>query len=368
MKRLVFLVSCAIVVVSLTGFVQQAVAQQESASTPRLSPEQIAQLQAKADAGNSDAQVSLGRAYEDGDGVPQSDRLAVSWYKAAAEQGNAKAQNNLGLMFRSGLGVDQDKAEAVRWYGKAAKQGNPNAMFNLGTAYYNGDGVAADEVASFAWLLLAQQFGSVSADGATKRMKDEAGNRESEALEKIGGMYQKGDELPQRSSEAINWYRKATENGDGRVQIKLASLLLQNPNGTTNYAEARRLCEGAAGLHYSPGAYCMGQIYDHGWGVERNLSEAAKWYSDAANMGLAVATLRVGEMYWKGEGLKQDKISAYEFIYLAASADIPEAKQESEMLEKELTRKEVKEAKAKAVEWSHQHAHLVLKEKTPTAN
>ncbi len=85
-------------------------------------------------------------------------------------------------------------------------------------------------------------------------------------------------------------------------------------------------------------------------------------------MGLAVAALRVGEMYWKGEGFKQDKISAYEFIYLASSSGIPEAKQEGEILEKELTRKEVEKGKAKAVEWTHQHAQLVLKGKTLTTN
>jgi uncharacterized protein len=269
-------------------------------------------------------------------------------------------------MYRSGLGVDQNKVEAIVWYRKAAKQENPNAMFNLGTAYYNGDGVGVDETTAYAWFLLAQQLGSLPATDAAMRMKDEAGRLESDALEKIGDMYQKGDELPRRSSEAINWYRKAAENGDGRVQIKLANLLLQNQGASPDFVEAHRLCEKAASLRYSPGAYCMGQIYDHGWGVGRDLQQAAKWYGDAASMGLAIAALRVGEMYWKGEGLKQDKISAYEFVYIASS--IPEAKQELEMLEKELTPKEVKTGKAKAVEWSHQHAQLVIREKALTVN
>ena len=134
---------------------------------------------------------SLGRAYEAGNGVSKSDREAVKWYKTAAERGNAKAQNSLGLMFRSGLGVDQDKAEAVRWYRKAAKQEKPNDMFNLGTAYYNGDGVDVDEAMAYAWFLLGQQFGSSPADAAAKRMKDEAGNLESGAFEKVAEMYEK---------------------------------------------------------------------------------------------------------------------------------------------------------------------------------
>ena len=112
----------------------------------------------------------------------------------------------------------------------------------------------------------------------------------------------KVDELPQRPNNAVSWFRKAAENGEGRVEVKLAKLLLQNPGDTSNYAEVRHLCDKAANQRYAPGAYCMGQIYDHGWGVDRDLAQAAKWYGDALDMGLAIAALRVGEMYWKGEG------------------------------------------------------------------
>ena len=77
-------------------------------------------------------------------------------------------------MFRAGRGVEQDKTEALKWYHKAAKQKNPNAMFHLGTAYYNGDGTGIDDVTAYAWFLLAQSFGSESADDAVKRMKEEA--------------------------------------------------------------------------------------------------------------------------------------------------------------------------------------------------
>jgi TPR repeat protein len=85
-------------------------------------------------------------------------------------------------------------------------------------------------------------------------------------------------------------------------------------------------------------------------------------------MGLAIAAFRIGEMYWKGEGLQQDKISAYEFIYLASTSDVPQARQEKERLEGELTRKELEKGKAKAVEWTRQHQLLVLKGKLVTVN
>jgi TPR repeat protein len=149
---------------------QQGMAQTQASPTAQLSHGEIVQLQAKAQAGDPNAQVNLGRAYEDGDGVPQSDQLAVKWYWAAAERGNAIAQNNLGLMIRSGRGVEQDKQEAVGRYRKAAKQKNPSAMFNLGTAYYNGDGIGIDDTSAFAWFLLAQALGNKPAGEAVNRM------------------------------------------------------------------------------------------------------------------------------------------------------------------------------------------------------
>lgn len=361
MKRpsLQLLFSC-VLLGSLSAAQMSPPAAQEMPTGPLLQ-EEVAQLEAKAEEGNPDAQVSLGRAYEVGNGVPKSDQQAVKWYRAAAEQGNAKAQNSLGQMYRSGRGVSLDKVEAVGWYRRAARQKDPSAMFNLGTAYYNGDGVGIDDVTSFAWFLLAQEFGSRPAVDAVKRMTDDAGNLEANAFEKIGDMYQKGDDLPKSSNDAVNWYRRAAENGEARVQVKLANLLLHDTKGTANDDEVRRLCEKAAKQNFPPGAYCMGELYRQGLGVQRDLPKAAALFSEAARMGLADAALRLGEMYWKGEGLKQDKTSAYEFTYLASVAGVPEATQEKERLEKELTHKELQKGKAKAIEWSHQPHPLALK-------
>src|ERR1700680_3639420 len=102
-----------VVLLIVICFTQQGVTQQLS-STVQLSHGEIVQLQAKAQVGDPDAQLNLGRAYEDGDGLPQNDEQAAKWYRAAAEQGNAIAQNNLGLMIRSGRGVEQNKKEAVQ--------------------------------------------------------------------------------------------------------------------------------------------------------------------------------------------------------------------------------------------------------------
>lgn len=68
---------------------------------------------------------------EYGQGVKQSNELAVKWYRKAADQGYAKAQTYLADMYEYGKGVTMDTSEAAKWYGKAAKQGDKDAAEGL---------------------------------------------------------------------------------------------------------------------------------------------------------------------------------------------------------------------------------------------
>jgi len=329
---------------------------------------QIAQLQAKAEAGDEAAEFALAKAYDEGKDVTQSDEKAAKWYRAAAEKGNAAAQNDIGLMLMSGRGVDKNKEEAVTWYRKAAQQKNPSAMFNLGTAYYNGDGVDINDVAAYSWFLLAQDFGSTPAVDAVKRMDDEKGNLRAEALETVGNMYQAGAGLPRSSDDAALWYRKAADLGSPSSQMKLVGILLEGPNAAAHYADALQLCQKAASLNYAPGAYCVGRFYQQGLSVDKDPVKAAKSFEEAAKLGDAPAMLRLADIYWKGDGVKQDKTVAYEYILLASSGNVAEARQEKDSFEKQMTTKEIEKGKAKAIQWTRQRSSLVLMKRTPSAN
>jgi TPR repeat protein len=172
----------------------------------------------------------------------------------------------------------------------------------------------------------------------------------SAAFEKIAEIYEKGDDLPRNYGEAVRWYRRAAESGGAPVRVKLASLLIEGQD----YDEGRRLCEEAAKQKYPPAVTCVGLIYQRGLGVTQNPVEAAKWFSRAAELGNTVAMLRLGEMYWKGSGVRPDKISAYAFIFLAGK--VPGAEQERASLEKEMSTKDVEKGKKKAIQWAKDHA------------
>src|SRR5258706_636075 len=84
-------------------------------------------LIAKADGGDTNAQFSVGSAYDTGKGAPRSGENAIKYYLMAAERGHVEAQNSVG----SGLQAEKRYTEALPWYERASAQGHPLATNNL---------------------------------------------------------------------------------------------------------------------------------------------------------------------------------------------------------------------------------------------
>jgi len=272
-----------------------------------LNPQQIADLTANANAGDASAQLRLGQAYRNGDGVRKNEELAYQWVRKAAEQGNAAAENDLGTMYRLGEGISLNKEEAVRWYQKSARHGSAEGMFNLGTCHYNGDGVGSNEYTAYVWFLLAKEAGDAVADEAVKRSAATmTKNDNGDAYLKIAEMYGKGEEIPKDDPRRLQWLRKAADLGPAG-KVLLAGQLIRD--SASNYPEAMQLCKAAAG-NYPPAQRCVGYLYRHGLGVTKDPAEAVKWYRKAAGAD-QTSTLELAEMYAAGEGTKTDRIEAF---------------------------------------------------------
>jgi TPR repeat protein len=71
-------------------------------------------LRELADHGDARAQFKLGKLYDDGHGVTQSDAEALKWYRLSAEQGEADAQYNLEVLHFVSQGMAKDDAEAAK--------------------------------------------------------------------------------------------------------------------------------------------------------------------------------------------------------------------------------------------------------------
>lgn len=319
---------------------------QEAASPSQLSPLEVSQLQAKADAGDASAQTKLGKAYQDGNGVPQNDALAVKWFRKAADQGDARAENELGIRYRTGQGVNQNKEEAVRWYRKAAKHGSPEAMFNLGASFYNGEGVGSNEYSAYAWFLLAQEAGDKAANDAVRRTAADMSPKETaDTLMDISEMYEKGEELPQSGAQSMSWLRKAAEK-DSRAKVRLATRLLNGSDAPQNYGQALDLCRMAA-KDYAPGQYCVGYFYRNGRGVNKDPAETIKWYQKAVAAGDPSAMLDLADMYSDGEGTKVNRAEAFMLLLRATRMGVIGAREKASALLNQLDQADVRAVEKK---------------------
>jgi len=84
------------------------------------------------------------------------------------------------------------------------------------------------------------------------------------------------------------------------------------------YAVALQLVRPLAERGDSGAQALLGLIYLNGNGIQRNDSEAIKWYRRAADQGNADAQLRIGDMYSEGLGVPQDYSEAGRWYRLAA--------------------------------------------------
>ena len=141
-----------------------------------------------AEAGNRDAEYSVGVMYANGRGLPQSFIEAAKWFHRAAEKGQAGAQYDLGVLYAKGQGVKEDSAEAAKWFRKAADQGKPSAEYNLAYLYTVGLGVPQDFVEAIKWYRKAADQGDI------------------EAQNELGSLYGNGQGVPQDLVEAYRWF------------------------------------------------------------------------------------------------------------------------------------------------------------------
>ena len=73
-----------------------------------------------------------------------------------------------------------------------------------------------------------------------------------------------------------------------------------------DYETAHRGFLKAAEQGNAAAQYWLGWMYDKGYGVPENDSEAIRWYRKAAEQGLSAAQNRLGVMHYNGEGVTKD--------------------------------------------------------------
>jgi TPR repeat protein len=262
-----------------------------------------------ADAGYSAAEVSIGKMYRDGLGVPVDDAEALRWYRLGAAQNDSWAWVSLGIMARDGRGVPQDYAQALDWFQRAAKTGNDWAFTNIGRMYVAGLGVPQDFDRAVAWFRRAAEMGDLLAQIT------------------LGRMYRDGEGVSQDYGRAVRWYRAAAGQGFAHAQARLGRLYEAGHGVPQDYHEALQWYRRAAAQGEVWSHRYLGRLYETGEGVPQDDRQAVHWYRIAADQGNPWAQRDMGRMYEAGRGVERDLAAAAIWYARAAGEDDVKARE-----------------------------------------
>ena len=285
---------------------------------------------------------------------------AAKCFRKSAEQGVAAAQYNLGIAYLDGHGVPQDYTEAARWWRKASEQGYVNAQCNLGMLYHNGQGVPKDYVESLKWFKIAAATGDKkSVELRDKLMRGMTSEQIAEGQRRVTEFVSKKspDRVLNATQEGLNPHELsvsklliAAEQGDAESQVNLGAMYQLGWRVPQNYTEALKWYLKAAEQGRAIAQNNLGVIYREGYGVPQNSAVAVKWFRKAAEQGLAAAQHSLGTAYENGLGVPQDFVEAYKWFNLAAASGHKESVKFRENILRRMTPEQIAEGQKRTAE------------------
>lgn len=349
----------------------QAAAQQPTTKTTMNAKDAFEMVSKEAEKGDPQAMAALATLYEQGVGTAKNYTKAVDWHHKAAVANHAPSIYQLGLAYEMGKGVTANRDTAQKNFQKAAALKVPEAYYKLasmamagsapkpddkkalnylkdggitggkgmeaiGTFYENGVGLVPNYTEALKWYKKASDAGLV------------------EAMYRLGSCYEIGIGTPVNPKEAIAFYQKASDNKSAAAAYKLASLYMSGSLIPVNQAKAIEYMQVAVVNGHSDAANELGVIYLQGLvGQQADAAKASQMFLQSAEMGNAEAMKNMAVMYRSGIGRSPDPARALRW-YLAAqnSGFQPEnIGQIISELKRELNPEQISKAAEEAEQW-----------------
>jgi len=132
----------------------------------------------------------------------------------------------------------------------------------------------------------------------------------------VGLIYANGKGVNRDSYQAMEWYKKAADQGNTAAQYNLAKLISQRKDSHDPRAKkwVKYWYEKAAEGGQKEAMNNLALLYLKGDGVEKNELRAFELLRKAALLGDSAAQVNVALLYAWGETLPKDKIKAYKYL------------------------------------------------------
>lgn len=137
----------------------------------------------------------------------------------------------------------------------------------------------------------------------------------------------------QNPDKARKWNELAARNGNRTGQWNVATYLFDKPDNESR-KKAVFWFEKLANDGDEGGLNMMGEAYEKGIGVKKNLKEAKEYYKKAAYKGEVNSINKLIEFYKKGLGGPADKIKSIAWLKVESSMEIPDPRIKKDYLER----------------------------------
>ena len=228
---------------------------------------------------------------------PYQDEIMDSWMgemmsieekTELAEDGDEDMMEQLAMTYLNGDDeVEVDPEKAVYWFTRLAELDNATAQFNLGLLCAKGFGMERNFETAVNWLKKAVENGDDDAPGLIEKLK------KAVTAEKI------------------------VSTGDAQAQADLAEVYMFIGNSLgqadpdADYAIALEYAQKSAAQNNGDGLWALALAYEHGRGVEQDVDKAIECYRKGAELGHAPSQHSLACYYFRGDVLEEDYEKAF---------------------------------------------------------
>ena len=358
-----------------------------------------------AEQGDARAMLNLANDYAHGRGCTADAKESLAWYRKAATGFRELAIKGEKLDLRPLVLTGQkllkdeppsairDSALGAKFLEIAARCGDAEGMRLFGEQFAIGKAVEEDFDTALLWLRRADRRGDEEALGIIRQIHDiasrrlfqkvsekaDAGDPESKALveefakllkksalgdelamtqasaiigyapmqAELGRNYMMGTMVAQDKRKAVEWLKKAADQGECRAQFWLGlayelgdgiekddcrALTLWQRSRATNWDDAIDKLVGlqdefgkSAEAGNPSAQFFLGAAFENGYGVERDFEKAVGWYRKAAEQGHPGAQAFLGWALLNGQGVETNAAEAVAWFRKAAEQGNSEA-------------------------------------------
>ena len=315
-------------------------------------------LRRAAGAGIRQAMIELARHLHTDDGIPRDDLEALMWLMIAAEGpfGIAEFGGGTDLVqttlmtaaflqsierlteeVMSGMSPEQVaeakrlasawEPDAVAESRKAAKTGEPEAQYQFAKVLETPDVVGEPRYEeAVEWY----------------RKAAEQGHRDAQFALAVRYSRQRATQ-----EDAILWYHSAAEQGHVQAQRDLGNCYRRGEGVVKDMVEAARWFRMAGENGDTPSQAWLGMLYEEGDGVPKDAEQAFHWYRMAAQYGNRYRRIKLAEIYADGTLVARNRVEAYKWALLGRAQTLPFFR----ALKEQMTAEQIREAEQSAQEW-----------------